>query len=139
MNKPAAHTFGLLFIGTSIVFSAGAQLLMKAGMLELNIITNVTPAVSELTAIQELLPVTGWVLAGLALYALSMLTWLVALTKYDVSLAYPLLSLSYVLVYVAAVFWPRLHEAASLGKTSGILLILAGVLLVTRPARESQR
>lgn len=139
MRTHSEHHLEILFIGLSVVLSAGAQLLMKAGMLELSTLVSMARPVSASPTIQELLPVTGWVLAGLALYALSMLSWLLALMKYELSLAYPLLSLSYALVYVAAIFWPRLHEAATLNKTAGILLILAGVFLVTRPDGEPQR
>ncbi len=121
-----------LFIGCSIVLSAGAQLLMKAGMLELDhtgiayILENI-PVVSA-----DLLSAAVWVLAGLVFYAISMLFWMAALSRYELSLAYPLLSLSYVLVYLGAVLWPRLHETVSIPKTVGILFILAGVFLVTR-------
>ena len=132
MTVCTKHWPGIPLIGCSIVLSAGAQLLMKTGMLELDgvDIARVLERLPAATA--DLLPAAAWVLAGLVLYTISMLSWLAALTKYELSLAYPLLSLSYVLVYIGAVLWPRLHESVSVSKTVGILLVLAGVFLVTR-------
>lgn len=128
-----------LLIGCSIVLSAGAQLLMKAGMLELGSLDMVSVLNSVPGSTAHLLPVAAWVLAGLVLYATSMLTWMGALAKYDLSLAYPMLGLSYILVYVGAVIWPRLHETISVSKTVGILLVLAGVFLVTRSTSNTQK
>ena len=55
---------------------------------------------------------------------------------YEERYAYPLLGLAYVLVYVGATLWPRLAEPASVLRTGGTLLILAGVMLVTVAERR---
>ncbi len=123
---------GIAWVGASVVLSACAQLLMKAGMLELHGLGGGFARFADPGP--ELLPVVGWVLGGLACYAFSMLSWLAALTRFELSMAYPLLSLSYVLVYLGAVWWPRLGETVSLAKTAGIVLIVLGVVLVTRTA-----
>lgn len=73
------------------------------------------------------------VAAGLACYVLSMLFWLNVLVYLPLSVAYPLLSLSYVIVYLAATQVPAWGEAASDRRTAGILLIVLGVSLVSRP------
>jgi len=69
---------------------------------------------------------------GLMTYALSVVAWIFALKKYQLSRAYPFLSLGYVLVYLIAVLWPGLNETLSWGKTAGIVLILAGVTLIVK-------
>jgi drug/metabolite transporter (DMT)-like permease len=68
---------------------------------------------------------------GLVAYALSLLAWLAVLVRYRLSYAYPLLALSYVLVYAGATQWPELAEAATPQRTVGTLLILAGVGLAS--------
>jgi undecaprenyl phosphate-alpha-L-ara4N flippase subunit ArnF len=73
----------------------------------------------------------GWAVAGLAAYGVSLLCWLVVLRRYRLSHAYPLLALSYVLVYLGATQWGRLHEAPSAARTAGTLLIVCGVALVS--------
>jgi len=139
MNNNHERWQSLLFIVGSIVLSASAQLLMKAGMLELDEI-GFKQAISDAFPIMPLLLLTfAWVAVGLLLYAISLLFWLAALARYELSLAYPLLSLSYVLVYFGAVMWPRLNETVSFSKTLGILLILAGVFMVTRQDNDNPR
>ena len=139
MNNNHERWQSLLFIVGSIVLSASAQLLMKAGMLELDEI-GFKQALSDAFPIMPLLLLTfAWVAVGLLLYSISLLFWLAALARYELSLAYPLLSLSYVLVYFGAVMWPRLNETVSFSKTLGILLILAGVFMVTRQDNDNPR
>lgn len=115
---------GILFIAVSIVLSAMAQLLMKVGTLEIHSLTSI-----DITSVWSSFV---WVSAGLVSYAISMLLWMAALARYELSFAYPLLSLSYVLVYIGAAFWPRLNESVTLWKTSGVLFIVIGIILIAR-------
>ncbi|PHM72909.1 4-amino-4-deoxy-L-arabinose-phosphoundecaprenol flippase subunit ArnF [Xenorhabdus sp. KJ12.1] len=77
------------------------------------------------------------VMAGLASYALSMFCWFFTLKYLPLNKAYPLLSLSYIFVYLMAVLLPWFNENTSPLKTIGILLILFGVWFISRP--ESRR
>jgi multidrug transporter EmrE-like cation transporter len=56
--------------------------------------------------------------------------WLVALSRVDVSLAYPMLSLGYVVNALAA--WWLFGETLGPGRVAGLVLILAGVWLLAR-------
>ncbi|AGB82275.1 cation/cationic drug transporter [Serratia sp. FGI94] len=111
----------------SVLLVSVAQLLMKWGMMQL-------PPLSlsmTLPTAESLTPLLA-VAAGIAGYGLSMLCWLMALRTLALSRAYPLLSISYALVYLAAVALPWFNESASLSKSLGTLLILLGVWLITR-------
>lgn len=130
MNQSSARLLGLALLTTSIVLSAVGQLSMKVGMQELH----VSFAASG-EAQQFLRQPVFWTAGGLFAYGLSMLAWLAVLVRYPLSFAYPLLSLSYVLVYVGATQWDRLLEAASPLRTAGTLLILAGVAIVSTSER----
>jgi len=121
-KKHFSPNLGLLFISGSILLSASAQLLLKLGMLELHKLYDISP----------FFPALIWVSIGLACYALSMLFWMAALSKYELSFAYPMLSISYILVYICAALMPQLHESVSFWKTIGILFIVVGVILVTK-------
>jgi undecaprenyl phosphate-alpha-L-ara4N flippase subunit ArnF len=115
----------------SIVLSAGGQLAMKVGMRELH-------AVGELAGgdWSTLGPAVTWTVLGLASYAVSMLAWLLVLARYPLSYAYPLLGLSYVLVYAVATQWSALAESASPLRTLGTLVVVAGVVLVSSTRAE---
>jgi undecaprenyl phosphate-alpha-L-ara4N flippase subunit ArnF len=131
----ANRWIGRALLGSSIVLSAGGQLGMKAGMQALHGLSlqGVAPASATWA---ELSPAVLWTGGGLMSYGLSLLCWLAVLVRYPLSYAYPLLSLAYVLVYVGATHWARLLEPASALRTSGTLLILAGVALVTLAERR---
>ena len=70
------------------------------------------------------------VLAGLTLYVVSVGVWIVGLSRVDVSIAYPMLSLGYVVNALAA--WWLFGEMIGPLRVAGILLILAGVFLIAR-------
>ena len=118
-------SFSLLMTG--VLLNAGAQLLLKAG-------TN-SVGVFEFTR-DNIVPV-GWKLAtephimgGLACYVISVVVWIMALSRVEVSIAYPLLSVGYVLNAIAA--WYLFGEALTPMRLTGIGVIIIGVCLVTR-------
>jgi undecaprenyl phosphate-alpha-L-ara4N flippase subunit ArnF len=125
---------GVLFAACTVVLSACAQLLMKYGMLALanSDSWRSQPLVLDSLYQPDLLAMLFWVAAGLLCYAMSMLFWMAALAKYELSLAYPMLSLSYVLVYIGAALLPGFNESVTCLRTAGIVLIVIGVILVTR-------
>lgn len=119
------NTFFLILAG--VLLNAGAQLLLKAGVTPLGAI-NVELSTLLPTALRVL---TQWpILAGLACYVISVGVWIVGLSRVDVSLAYPMLSLGYVVNAVAA--WWLFGEALGPMRWAGMLLILAGVLVMSR-------
>ncbi|WP_434524574.1 4-amino-4-deoxy-L-arabinose-phosphoundecaprenol flippase subunit ArnF [Photorhabdus asymbiotica] len=78
------------------------------------------------------------IIAGLAGYLLSMLCWLFALKYLPLNKAYPLISLSYVFVYIMTALLPWFNETVTLMKTVGVIFILFGVWLISRPERVAK-
>jgi len=68
--------------------------------------------------------------AALAAYGLSVIVWVIGLSRVPVSQAYPLLSLGYVLTALGA--WALLGETLSVQRMTGIAVIIAGVVLISR-------
>lgn len=118
---------GLAALSGSIVLSTGGQLCMKAGMDSLHDSLADAATLSAMVLNASV----AWTAAGLASYAASLGLWLVVLMRFPLSLAYPMLSISYVLVYAGAVFWPRLAEPATPIRTLGTILIVIGVACVS--------
>ncbi|HTF14371.1 MAG TPA: SMR family transporter [Burkholderiales bacterium] len=120
-----AASWALIFTG--VLLNAAAQLLLKAG----------TNAVGQFEySAQNILPV-GMKLAfephiagGLACYVVSLIVWIMGLSRVEVSIAYPMLSIGYVLNAVAA--WYLFGESLTAQKLVGIAFIVAGVFLVAR-------
>ena len=115
------------FILAGVLLNAGAQLLLKAGVNPLG------PIGVELATLGPTLlrVLAQWpIIAGLGCYVLSVGLWIVALSRVDVSLAYPMLSLGYVVNAVGA--WWLFGELLGPGRCLGIALILAGVFVMSR-------
>ena len=56
--------------------------------------------------------------------------WLIALSKIELSVAYPMLSVGYVLLMILSYF--LLNETITVYKVIGTLLVVAGVTLISR-------
>lgn len=69
------------------------------------------------------------ILIGLSCYAVSALLWILVLSQLEVSKAYPILGLSYIIVLLLSFFF--LGESLTLTKTLGSFLILLGVMLIS--------
>jgi drug/metabolite transporter (DMT)-like permease len=69
-----------------------------------------------------------FIVVGILLFVLSMVVWLAVLSKMELSRAYPMVSISYVLVALMAKF--ILGEQLGLTRVAGIAVILVGVVLV---------
>ncbi len=120
----------MLLLGLSVVLSACAQLFMKVSMIHLQLHEDVHLDLSMLLIVIEDNAVLVWLVVGLICYAISMLSWMFALTKYELSFAYPFLGITYVLVYLGAIYWDKIGEQLSWQRTAGIVLILLGVAFV---------
>jgi len=78
----------------------------------------------------------GYLLVGIGCYLVAVLLWVRVLRDLPLSRAYPLLSLSYPLVYCGAVVW--LGESLSLQRTVGTALVSLGALLAVAPNTAAQ-
>jgi len=109
-----ALSFSLILVG--VLLNAAAQLLLKAG-------TNAMPLGLRLA-------LEPHILGGLACYVVSVVVWVVALSRVPVSIAYPMLSIGYVVNAIAA--WYLLGESVSAMRMAGIGIIVVGVFIVAR-------
>ncbi len=118
-------TFGLLLLG--VMLNAAAQLLLKAGTLRVGAFdftaANIVPVGTQL-ALQP------HILAGLSCYVVSVVVWIMGLSRVDVSIAYPMLSIGYIINAVAAYY--LFGESLTAQKMIGIGFIVVGVWLVAR-------
>ncbi|WP_370677693.1 4-amino-4-deoxy-L-arabinose-phosphoundecaprenol flippase subunit ArnF [Pleomorphomonas sp. PLEO] len=111
----------------SVLLASTAQLLMKGGIAALPPMADLATFVP---ALWHVWPATLAVAAGLVTYVASMLSWYFALKSLPLSIAYPLLSLSYVIVWLAAIALPTFPDTFTLGKAGAMAMIMAGVYLV---------
>ena len=111
-----------------VLLNAAAQLLLKAATRHSGELVADSGQVSWAAVLQVLGAVPLWV--GLGCYGISVILWLGALSRVPVSVAYPMLSIGYVVnAFAAAMLF---GEVLSLPKLAGIALICAGVFTLAR-------
>ena len=118
-------TFSLLMLG--VLLNATAQLLLKAGT---NRVGEFAFSWDNVVPIGMKLAMNAPILGGLACYVVSVVVWILALSRVPVSVAYPMLSVGYIVNALAA--WMLFGESITAQKLVGIGFIVVGVFLVAR-------
>ena len=117
----------LPLILTGVLLNAMAQLALKQGMRQIGHF-DFTP--SMLIPIGWKIGTNGYVIFGLTCYVVSVVVWLLALSRVEVSFAYPMLSVGYIVTAVAAFYF--FGEALTPIRVAGIAVIIFGVFLISR-------
>ena len=120
-----AVTFMLILAG--VLLNAAAQLLLKAGT---NVLGTISLVPGQMLAMFTSVALQPFILAGLACYVFSVGIWIAALSRVDVSIAYPMLSIGYVVNAVAA--WYLFGESLTASRLLGIAIIILGVVIISR-------
>ena len=116
-----------LFLGISVIFNTIASLLMKKGAGPImeeqgfnsakGFLAHVMPAVNIYTFL------------GIALLGISFATFMVVLSRVELSIAQPMLAMTYAITAVAAYF--IFGEALTAAKISGIAIIIFGIFILS--------
>lgn len=117
----------LTLVLTGVFLNAVAQLLLKAGT---NAIGHFEFHWDNALPVGLKLAANPAILGGMTCYAVSLVVWIMALSRVPVSIAYPMLSIGYLLNALAA--WAWFGEALGAQKLLGIGFIILGVWLIAR-------
>jgi len=125
LSKGGIHMVNYTILATSILLAVAGQLLMKKGML-------VFGAFPVRQLLYKIIPIflNPYVFVGLAFFGASAVLWLVVLSRLELSLVYPMVSVAYILVALAS--WLLFKENVTLVRWLGILVIVMGVFLISR-------
>jgi multidrug transporter EmrE-like cation transporter len=110
---------------TGVLFNAIAQIALKAGADKIGYIDANSNIISSLK-----LAINFPIFIGLFCYAISVGVWVIALSRVQVSIAYPILSLGYIVVSILAYFY--FDEPLSIHKFISMFVIIFGVYLLSR-------
>lgn len=114
-----------VLILSSVLLNCLAQIFMRKGMLAVGQV-GLSGLMSN--AINMLLNI--WLWGAMACYAISILLWMVVLSKVQVSFAYPFLSIGYIVAAILGYFW--LGETLDGYKIAGIIIICIGICVLSR-------
>ena len=117
----------IAYILISVLASATGQILLKKGMSSIGALT-LTP--NQLGGILWRIATSPYVVIGLAIYVCGTVFWLAALSRVDLSYAYPFASLSYVIMLAAS--WWLFNENITPTRLLGTLIVALGVFVISR-------
>jgi multidrug transporter EmrE-like cation transporter len=120
-----AVSFSLVMLG--VLLNAAAQLLLKAGT---NTVGQFEFSGANILPIGMKFALEPHILGGLTCYVVSVVVWIMALSRVEVSIAYPMLSVGYVVNAIAA--WYLFGEQVTVERMVGIGIIILGVFVVAR-------
>jgi drug/metabolite transporter (DMT)-like permease len=128
IDRKGERTMLIFLIVASVMLAGVAQITLKAGV---NRVTEAQGGELRVNAEALTAIATSWVvLAGLALFGLSAVLWIFALSKASLSFAYPFAALGYVLIVGFSVF--VLHETVPPLRWLGVAFICVGIVLVAQ-------
>lgn len=116
----------LALIVVSVMLASVAQVLLKLGMTKVGRISGMSEAITKLPSAL----ISPLVFGGLFVFAISALSWLVALSRVKLSIAYPMVSLGYVAVVIFS--WLVLKEPVKPVAFAGCAVVIIGVILISR-------
>jgi multidrug transporter EmrE-like cation transporter len=124
MKEQLMHSWWL--IGLSVLTSVAGQTVIKVGVGQ----PKTTTAMPGLYGLVATIFTSPLILFGLVLYGIGALAWIAVLARLNLSFAYPLLALNFVLIAIISRFF--LGEAIPTMRWLGIAVICAGILVVAR-------
>ena len=110
----------------SILLISSGQLLLKSTMTKIGPLDFSSNAILD-TAIRVL--TTPLILASITLFGLSSILWLTALSRTELSYAYPLFSIGYAIVAISS--WLLFNEKMNAFRIAGIAIIILGVSILS--------
>jgi drug/metabolite transporter (DMT)-like permease len=131
VNNSNQVTSGLLagfaYILATVLLSVYGQIVLKwqvakAGVLPVTFLERVAVLIGLIW--------NPWILSSIAAGCLAFLCWMAAMTKFELSYAYPFMSLSFVLVLVLSAL--LFHEPVTLPKVAGLGLVIVGLIIASR-------
>lgn len=118
---------GYLYIFGTILFTVYGQLILKWRIVKYGTLPE---ALSEKIIFLFKLLFDPFIFSGFAAAFIASFFWMAAMTKFDVSYAYPFMSGAFVLVFLFSVF--LFNEPITWQKLLGLLLIIAGIIVTSR-------
>lgn len=124
MEKEKAKSTALILC--SVLSVSTGELLLKYGLNKLETLDFIAKAAESFISIA----MSPYIWIGLILFGVSSLLWLVALSKTELSYAYPLMGMGYAVV--AFFSWLIFNEALGVLRVLGIGIITLGVAMMAR-------
>jgi|SRR6266487_683223 drug/metabolite transporter (DMT)-like permease len=131
MNKlnqfPAAFVAGFAYILGTVLFTVYGQIVVKWRVSKSSALPD---AFSQKIFFLLSMIWDPWVLSSIVAGFFAFLCWMAAMTKFELSYAYPFMSLSFLLVLILSAI--LFQEPLTVSKVVGVGLIVAGIIIGSR-------
>jgi len=128
VGKDARGTMiGFVYIALTILFTVYGQLVIKW---QVSGAGEFPPELGEKIVFILRLLLNPWVISSFAAAFIASLTWMAAMTQFELSFAYPFMSLAFVVVMILSIMF--LGEQLTWTKIAGTLIIITGLFVITR-------
>lgn len=118
---------GHVYIALTLLFTVYGQLVLKWQMSDVGPLPEGTFDKLQFLLLNLLNP---WIMTGLVSAFLASLAWMAAMTRFDLNYAYPFMSLAFLIVMAFSVLF--LQEALSVSRILGTVLVVTGLVVMTR-------
>lgn len=118
---------GYVYIALTILLSAYGQLVLKWRMKYIGDLPS-APLEKIIVLLKALFD--PYIFSSFFSAFLASLTWMLALSKFELSYAYPFMSITFVVVTVLGYFF--LQESLTSSQLVGLLFIIAGIIIIAR-------
>lgn len=116
-----------IFIVSTIFFTVYSQLIMRW---QVSSAGSLPSDYSDKFKFIFSLLINPWVISGIFSTFLAGVSWMLAMTKFDISYAFPFVSLNYVIILFAGVV--IYHEPINLMKIIGSLIVVIGIVVLSK-------
>lgn len=117
-----------LYIALTIAFTVYGQLILKWRLIQMNLILP-EGLIAKIKMLTSLL-FDPFILSGFVSAFFASLAWMAAMTKFELSTAYPFMALNFVIVFALAI--PLFNEVLSWQKVLGTVLIILGTVIIAK-------
>lgn len=121
---------GHLYIFLTILFTVYGQVILKWRITNLNWSLDISGGIGQMVTSYVRFIFDPLVFSGFMSAFIASIFWMLAMTKFELTYAYPYMSLSPSLVFVIGIF--LLGETFTIGKLLGLLIIIIGILITVK-------
>lgn len=118
-----------LYVFATLFFTVYGQMILKWRILKLGFSLPDTGIIDKLMALFRLV-FDPFILSGFLSAFIASLCWMAAMTKFQITEAYPFMSLAPAIVFLLGIW--LLGETFTIGKVIGLILIIVGLIVTVK-------
>ena len=121
---------GYLYVIFTILFTVYGQVILKWRISDLNWSLDMTGGIGKMIVSYMKFLFDPLIFSGFISAFIAPVFWMLAMTKFELTYAYPFMALSPALVFIIGIF--VLGETFTIGKVLGLLVIMIGIIITVK-------